>query len=82
MKQLTSMGMRAHLFANPRKLRGMRMSPSMEDAYQYYGDAFGYPPQGFHDFFPGQGPPPHMGFPHGELHTVLVVRVMAPAGTL
>ncbi|KAF2353455.1 Zinc finger LIM-type [Trinorchestia longiramus] len=65
MKQLTSMGMRAHLFANPRKLRGMRMSPSMEDAYQYYGDAFGYPPQAFHDFFPGQGPPPHMGFPHG-----------------
>ncbi|CAL4127750.1 unnamed protein product, partial [Meganyctiphanes norvegica] len=66
MKQLTSMGMRAHLFGNPRKIRGMRMSPSMEDAYPYYGDAFGYPPQGFHDFFPGQGPPPPgMGFPHG-----------------
>ncbi|XP_063599686.1 LIM/homeobox protein Lhx1-like [Penaeus indicus] len=67
MKQLTSMGMRAHLFGNPRKLRGMRMSPSMEDGFPYYGDAFGYGPQGFHDFFPGQGPPPPpgMSFPHG-----------------
>ncbi|XP_064087013.1 LIM/homeobox protein Lhx1-like isoform X1 [Macrobrachium nipponense] len=67
MKQLTSMGMRAHLFGNPRKIRGMRMSPSMEDGYPYYGDAFAYGPQGFHDFFPGQGPPPPPGmtFPHG-----------------
>ncbi|KAK4300291.1 hypothetical protein Pmani_027498 [Petrolisthes manimaculis] len=67
MKQLSSMGMRAHLFGNPRKLRGMRMSPSMEDGFPYYGDAFGYGPQGFHDFFPGQGPPPPPGmtFPHG-----------------
>ncbi|KAG7176509.1 LIM/homeobox protein Lhx1-like [Homarus americanus] len=67
MKQLSSMGMRAHLFGNPRKLRGMRMSPSMEDGFPYYGDAFGYGPQGFHDFFPGQGPPPPpgMSFPHG-----------------
>ncbi|XP_069158449.1 LIM/homeobox protein Lhx1-like isoform X2 [Procambarus clarkii] len=67
MKQLSSMGMRAHLFGNPRKLRGMRMSPSMEDGFPYYGDAFGYGPQGFHDFFPGQGPPPPpgMAFPHG-----------------
>ncbi|XP_063842330.1 LIM/homeobox protein Lhx1-like isoform X1 [Scylla paramamosain] len=67
MKQLSSMGMRAHLFGSPRKLRGMRMSPSMEDGFPYYGDAFGYGPQGFHDFFPGQGPPPPpgMSFPHG-----------------
>lgn len=62
MKQLSSMGMRAHLFGNPRKLRGMRMSPSMEE-FPFYGEAPFYGHQPFNEpFFPGN-PAAAMGFP-------------------
>ena len=64
MKQLSSMGMRAHMFGNPRKLRGMRMSPSMDD-FPFYADGqfYGHQPP-FNEFFPA-GPNPGMGFPPG-----------------
>ncbi|XP_037092312.1 LIM/homeobox protein Lhx1-like [Pollicipes pollicipes] len=63
MKQLSSMGMRAHMFGNPRKLRGMRMSPSMDD-FPFYADGQFYGHQPFNEFFPA-GPNPAMGFPTG-----------------
>lgn len=68
LKQLTSMG-RGPFFSSSRKIRGfpMNISPSMDDGpnppFPYFADAkfseFPYgpgsgPPQGFHDFFPGQ----------------------------
>lgn len=58
MKQLTSMGMRAHLYANPRKLRDLPMG--MEDAYAFFPGYNGFPGQQFPGYF---GPQQPIGYP-------------------
>ncbi|XP_076053777.1 LIM/homeobox protein Lhx5-like [Oratosquilla oratoria] len=58
MKQLTSMGMRAHLFANPRKLRDLPLG--MEDGYGFYPGFNGFPNQQFPGYF---GPQQGIGYP-------------------
>jgi len=81
MKQLSSMGMRAHMFGNPRKLRGMRMSPSM-DEFPFYADGqfYGHQPP-FNEFFPG-GPNPAMGFPPGGPVPVSMEQPLPPGGPM
>ncbi|KAL7646817.1 UNVERIFIED_CONTAM: hypothetical protein RMT77_002073 [Armadillidium vulgare] len=58
MKQLTSMGMRAHLYANPRKLRDLPLG--MED-YAFFPGYNGFPGQQFPGYF---GPQQPIGYPH------------------
>lgn len=57
MKQLTSMGMRAHMFANPRKLRDMPLG--MDEAYFFPGYN-GFPGQQFPNYF---NPQQNLGYP-------------------
>ena len=54
MKQLSQMGMRPHMFGNPRKLRDLPLG--MEDHYGFFP-----PYNGFQPFQPYFGPqqPPH-----------------------
>ncbi|XP_045108455.1 LIM/homeobox protein Lhx1-like isoform X1 [Portunus trituberculatus] len=59
LKQLSSMGMRAHLFGNPRKLRDLPLG--MEDGYGFFPGYNGFPGQQFPGYF---GPQQPMGYPH------------------
>ena len=63
MKQLSSLGMRAHLFANPRKLRDLPLG--MDDGY-YFAGYNGFPGQQFPGYF---GPQQPMGYPHSKFAT-------------
>ena len=68
MKQLSSLGMRAHLFANPRKLRELPLG--MDPDGYFYGGFNGYngfPGQQFPPFY---GPQQPMGYGHSELDSI------------